>query len=198
MKTDVYEEKGTARSQTQTPRGRFDSPNADVDQEEIMRKVEAAGTPGPEHKALGSLVGNWKAEVKCWMDPGAAPEVTPGIAKATWQLKGRFLQEEFHGQMMGKPFTGQLLLGFDNTKQRFQSVWLSDNQTSMFISEGSGDSGNKVITLEGKATCPATGRKDFPMKTVLRWISPYKRVLEMFDGSKGNAKTMEITYTRSG
>ena len=34
------------------------------------------------------------------------------------------------------------------------------------------------------------------MKTVLRLISPDKHVLEMFDGSKGNAKTMEITYTR--
>ena len=70
-------------------------------------------------------------------------------------------------------------------------------QTSMFTSEGKGENGNKVITLEGKANCPATGRKDIPMKTVFRVISPDKHVFEMFDGSKGeNAKTMEITYTR--
>ena len=59
-----------------------------------------------------------------------------------------------------------------------------------------GDSGNKTITLEGKASCAATGRKDVPMKTVLRLLSPDKHVLEMFDGTQGNAKTMEITYTR--
>lgn len=158
--------------------------------------MEAAGTPGPVHKALDALVGDWKAEVKCWMEPGGSPEVSQGRANASWTLKGRFLEEEFHGEMMGKPFSGKTLLGFDNTKQTFNSVWMSDTQTSMFTSEGRGDTGNKVITLEGKATCAATDRKDIPMKTVLRVISPDKHVLEMFDGSKGNAKTMEITYTR--
>jgi len=161
-----------------------------------MQKVEAAGTPGPAHKALDALVGDWKAEVKCWMEPGGSPAVSQGRANAGWTLKGRFLEEEFHGEMMGKPFSGKTLLGFDNTKQTFNSVWMSDTQTSMFTSEGRGDNGNKVITLEGKATCAATGRKEIPMKTVLRVISPDKHVLEMYDGSKGNAKTMEITYTR--
>jgi Protein of unknown function (DUF1579) len=70
-------------------------------------------------------------------------------------------------------------------------------QTSMFTSEGKGENGNKIITLEGKSSCPASGRKDIPTRTVFRVLSPDKRTFEMFDGSKGeNAKTMEITYTR--
>ena len=163
----------------------------------MMRKVEAAGTPGPGHKALNALVGVWKAEVKCWMDPSGSPEVSQGRSKTSWKFNGRFLEEEFHGEMMGKPFTGQWLLGFDNTKQTFNSMWISDNQTSMFVSEGKGDQGNKIITLEGKATCPGTDRTDLPMKTVLRLLSPDKHVVEMYDSSQGqNAKTMEITYTR--
>jgi len=193
MKTDVHEEKGRARTQTDY---KSSSSSSDIDQEEMMKKVEAGGTPGPGHKSLHALVGDWKAEVKCWMDPSGSPDVTQGSAKAAWTFGGRFLQEDFHGQMMGKPFTGRTVLGFDNTKQTFNSVWISDTQTSMFISEGRADSGNKNITLEGKSSCPATGRKDIPMKTVLRVISPDRHVLEMFDGSKGNAKTMEITYTR--
>ena len=193
MKTDVYEGKGTVHSQAGN---KFGSSHPDASQEEMMKKVEAAGAPGAAHKALQALAGDWKAEVKCWMDPAGSPEVTQGTAKASMTFNGRFLEEEFHGQMMGKPFTGRTLLGFDNTKQTFNSVWVSDTQTSMFTSEGKGDNSNKVITLEGKASCPASGRKDIPMKTVLRVISPEKHVLEMFDGSKGNAKTMEITYTR--
>ena len=162
-----------------------------------MKKVEAAGTPGPAHQALEALEGDWKAEVKCWMEPGGSPEVSQATAERKWTLNGRFMEEEFHGEMMGKPFNGLLLLGYDNTKQTYNSVWLSDNQTSMFVSEGKAATGNKVITLEGKASCPATGQKDIPMKTVLRLIGPDKHVLEMYDGSKGaNAKTMEITYTR--
>ena len=199
MKTEVYDKGATTttdRPRTGTEQG-FGSSKPDADKAEMMKKVEAAGKPGPGHQALNALEGNWKAEVKCWMDPGGSPEVSQGTARATWKFNGRFLEEEFHGQMMGKPFTGRTLLGFDNTKQTFNSVWVSDTQTSMFTSEGKGDSGNKVITLEGKASCPATGRKDIPMKTVLRVISPDKHVLEMFDASQGqNAKTMEITYTR--
>ena len=198
MKTETYD-KGATTTTTNRPQARAQSGSAsskpDADKAEMMKKMEAAGKPGPGHQALNALEGNWKAEVKCWMEPGGSPEVSQGTAHASWKLNGRFLEEEFHGQMMGKPFTGRTLLGFDNTKQTFNSVWVSDTQTSMFTSEGKGD--NKVITLEGKASCPATGRKDIPMKTVLRVISPDKHVLEMFDASKGeNAKTMEITYTR--
>jgi len=173
------------------------SQKPDPDKAEMMKKMEAAGTPGPGHKALEAFVGNWKAEAKCFMGPGGAAEVSQATAKAIWILNDRFVQGEYHGAMMGKPFHGRSLLGYDNTKQKFISMWVSDIQTSMFTSEGQGDSGNKVITLEGKGDCPATGRKDVPMKQVFRVLSPDKYRFEMFDGSKGgDVRTMEITYTR--
>jgi hypothetical protein len=202
MKHDLQEVEDTHSTSTTTGRRRSEDNSGSwktggADQEEIRRKVEAAAKPGPAHKALDALVGDWKAEVKCWMEPGGSPEVSQATAKTRWTLGGHFLEEEFHGEMMGKPFTGRSLLGYDNTKQTYNSVWVSDVQTSMFTCEGKGESGNKVITLEGKANCPATGRKDIPMKTVFRVISPDKHIFEMFDGSRGeNAKTMEITYTR--
>jgi hypothetical protein len=195
MKHDVEDTGSTAVSGR--AEGKSGSGKSDAEKQEMEKKMEAAGTPGPAHKALDALAGNWKAEVKCWMEPGGSPNVSQGTAKASWTLNGRFLEEEFHGEMMGKPFTGRSLMGYDNVKQTFNTVWMSDMQTSMFTSEGKGDNGTKVITLEGKATCPATGLKDIPMKTVFRLISPDKHVFEMFDASKGeNAKTMEITYTR--
>ncbi len=167
---------------------------SDAEKQEMQKRMQAAATPGPAHKALDALVGNWKAEVKCWMEPDGPPQVSHGTAKASWALKGHFLEEEFHGEMMGKPFTGLSLMGYDNIKQTFNTVWLSDMQTSMFTSEGRGENGNKLITLEGKANCAATGRKDIPMKTVFRVISPDKHVFEMFNDG---ARTMEITYTRT-
>lgn len=168
-----------------------------AEQQEMLKKMEAAGTPGPAHKALDAFVGNWKAEVKCWGEEGGQPEVSQATAKTSWTLNGHFLEEEFHGEMMGKPFTGRSLLGYDNTKQKFNSVWVSDMQTSILTSEGKGENGNKVITLEGKSDCPATGRKDVPVRMVFRVLTPDKHVFEMYDASKGqNLKTMEITYTR--
>ena len=175
------------------PNTKSGSGKSDADKAEMMKKMEAAGTPGPAHKALEAFVGNWKAEVQCWCEPDGAPNVSQGTSKASWILNGHFLKTEFHGEMMGKSFTGQTLMGYDNIKETFNTVWVSDMQTSIFTSEGKGENGNKVITLEGKSNCPATGRKDIPTKTVFRLISPDKHVFEMFNDG---AKTMEITYTR--
>ena len=175
------------------PKEKSGSGKSDAEKQEMQKKMEAAGTPGPAHKALEAFVGDWKAEVKCWCEPGAAPNVSQGTSKASWTLNGHFLAEKFHGEMMGKPFTGLTLMGYDNLKQTFNTVWLSDMQTAIFSSEGKGENGNKVITLEGKSNCPATGQKDIAIKTVFRVLSPDKHVFEMF---KDGAKSMEITYTR--
>lgn len=168
---------------------------SEADQKEMMKKVEAAGTPGPQHKALDALVGNWKAEVKCWMEPGSEAQISKGTAKTAWTLNGRFLEEEFKGDMMGKPFVGRSLMGYDNVKQTFNMVWVADSQTSMFFCEGKGDSGNKVITLEGTTSCAVRG-KDIPTRCVFRLQDGNKHIFEMFDGSQGFAKTMEIIYTK--
>ena len=56
------------------------SQKTDPGMEEMMKKAEAAGTPGAAHKALEPLVGNWTAEVKSWMTPGAPPTVSQATA----------------------------------------------------------------------------------------------------------------------
>jgi hypothetical protein len=166
------------------------------DMEEMMKKMEVAGTPGAAHKALEPLVGEWNAEVKTWMAPDAPPTVTRATAKAEWIMGRRFVQEEFNGEFMGKPFRGLSLTGYDNTKQAYNSVWIDDIHTTMFTSEGKAG-GDREITLEGTYDCPITGQKDVGMKQVIRVVSRDKHILEMYDLSKGeNVKTMEITYTR--
>ncbi len=173
------------------------SPGLDPKMEEMMKKAETAGKPGPHHKKLDPLVGEWNAEVKSWMTPGAPPVVTKGTAKSNWVMNGRFVQEEFTGDFFGKPFHGMSLLGYDNTKQKYQMSWVDDASTSMFTSEGEAGENGKTLTFEGKYACPVTGRKDTPMKQVLTILSEDKHLFEMHDLSKGeNSKTMEITYTR--
>ena len=57
------------------------SEKIDPKMEEMMKKAEAAGTPGSGHKALEPLVGNWTGEVKSWMAPDAPSVVTKATAK---------------------------------------------------------------------------------------------------------------------
>jgi hypothetical protein len=194
MKTAIYERETTSTTTGRAPAGA--GPGAakpELNKEAILKAMAVAGRPGPAHKALGALTGSWKAEVKCWMDPDDPPNVSQATSTANWILEGRFLDEEFHGEMMGQPFTGRCLMGFDNTKQKFNSVWVDSLHTSMFTSEGKGDDANKVITLEGRMDCPATGQRNVPVKQLFHLISPEKHVLEMFNDGR---KTMEITYTR--
>lgn len=173
------------------------APKMDPKMEEMMKKAEVAGTPAAEHKALEPLVGNWKAEVKTWMAPGAPPTVTKAKAKAKWAMNGRFVQEDFTGEFMDKPFRGMSLTGYDNTKKKYNNIWIDDMHTSVFVSEGDGGDGGAVITLMGKMDCPLTGEKDKAMKQVIRIVSRDKHIFEMHDPTAGtNSKTMEITYTR--
>jgi hypothetical protein len=165
--------------------------------EEMAKKAEAAGRPAQGHKALEHFVGSWKAEVKCWSEPGVEPAVTQATAKAKWILNGRFLEEDFYGDMMGKPFHGRLTLGYDNLKHTFNSVWLSDVQTSMFTSEGRGEDANQTLILHGLTSCPATERTDIPTKLTLLVLGPNRHILEMYDCSgEEETKMMEIIYTR--
>ena len=170
---------------------------SDLSPEETMKKVEAAGKPGAQHKLLEPLIGEWTAEVKMWMAPEAPPTVTKGTVKSNWVMNGRFVREEFKGEMMGKPFNGMSLTGYDNQKQKYSSVWVDDVSTAIFVSDGTATEGGKVITFNGKMDCPVTEQKDMPFKHVVRIISADKHVFEAYDPSKGDSKTMEITYVRS-
>jgi hypothetical protein len=149
--------------------------------EELMKKAEAACTPGPAHEALEPLVGEWNAEVKMWMEP----------------LKGRFVQQEFNGEFIGKPFHGISFTGYDNVRQKYRSVWIDDMSTTIVTSEGDADSNGKVLALGGDYACAMTGEKHKQTKQIYRILSRDKHVFEMHDPTRGdNSKVMEITYTR--
>lgn len=194
MKKDIFDEQSAATTDRprsgQTP----GSSRSDLSKEEMMQKMQEAGTPSAGHHALNALAGDWKAEVQCFMDPDAQAETHRGTASAQWILGGRFLEEEFHGEMMGKPFTGRGIFGYDNNKQKFVNVWFDDISTAIQTSEGKGEHDNKVITLEGKSSCAATGQHDVPMGQIIRVLSNDKHTVELY---KDGRKSMEITYTRA-
>lgn len=164
------------------------------DRNVMQEKMKAATRPSAAHRALDAFVGDWKAEVKSWCEPGGPAQQSKATAKAYWIMDGHFLEEEFRGEMMGRPFVGQTLMGYDNTKGVYQNVWISDMQTSMVLSEGKGSDNNRLITLEGRTDCPMSGQQGIPIKLVYRVIDTDRHVLEMFNNGQ---KSMEITYTRA-
>jgi hypothetical protein len=164
---------------------------------EMMKKWEAAATPGAEHKALEPLVGTWEVASKWWMDPTSPPMETKGRCKTSWILGGRFVQDEFEGEFMGKPMKGIGLTGYDNVKKKYNGVWIDNMGTAMLHSEGDASADGKTFTFTGKVDDVMTGEKDKTMKFTVRIESDKKHVFEMFDTSTGkDVKCAEMVYTR--
>jgi hypothetical protein len=168
-------------------------------EEEMMKRWQETMTPGTQHKMLEESVGAWDAEVKMWMKgPGTEPTISKGTSENKMVLGGRYLQQDFTGEMMGQPFAGVGLTGYDNFKKKYVSFWIDNMSTAMSTMDGVMDKDGKSCTMWGKMDEPATGEKGKKVKYVTRFIDKDTQVFETYDVSAyGDKKpVMEITYKR--
>ena len=168
-------------------------------QEEMMKRWQESMTPGEEHRKMEAFVGTWDVEVKNWMNgPKGEPTVSKGSAEYKMALGGRFLQQEFTGDMMGQQMSGVGYTGYDNTKKKYVSFWIDNMGTAMSMMEGSMDRAGKSLVMWGKMDDPAMGKKDERMKYVMRSEGPDRHVFEMYNVSAFGEKdpVMVLTYTR--
>src|SRR5262245_25443356 len=77
------------------------------DQKAMMEAFQKAATPGPNHKMLEMMVGEWTFTNKMWMDPAAPPQESTGTSSYKSILGGRYVEHTHHGTMMGMPFEGR-------------------------------------------------------------------------------------------
>jgi hypothetical protein len=168
-------------------------------QEEMMKRWTESMTPGAQHKMLEESVGTWDAEVKMWMNgPTGEPTVSKGTSENKMVLGGRYLQQDFTGDMMGQPFIGTGFTGYDNFKKKFFGFWIDNMSTGMSTMDGVLDKDGKTCTMWGKMDDPMSGQKDKKVKYVTRFVDKDTQIFETYDVSTyGDKKpTMEITYKR--
>lgn len=158
---------------------------------------EKFGPPGPEHKFLEPLAGNWQARCRMWFDPAQSPQESDGTLNRKFIFDGRFIQEDYSGQMMGKPFHGLGTMGYDRAKKRWCAYWIDSVSTAMHLSHGTYDDAAKTWTFKHEDDCPITGER-VKMRDTLRIVSPDQQIMEMYRqmGSEKESKMMEITLTR--
>lgn len=167
------------------------------DMDAMMKMWEQVSTPGAAHQRLNSLVGKWNTESRMWMDP-QNPIVTKGTAEMKWVLGGRFLQQDFSGEMLGKPLNGIGFTGYDNYSMKYVSFWVDNSATAMFTMEGTFDQSGTVLTMYGKMDEWMTGERDKNVKYVTRLTGADSMTFEIHDLAIGetNTKVVEIVYTR--
>jgi hypothetical protein len=153
-------------------------------------------TPGKYHEMMAKSVGEWKTVTKWWMDPSAEPMVSEGTAVNEMIMGGRYLKSTHSGTMMGQPFEGIMIEGYDNTKKEFVSTWIDNMGTGIMFSTGKFDEPTQSLTFEGSMVDPMTG-SDVKYKETVKIIDQNKHVMEMYDVSKGTEiKMLEIEFTR--
>jgi hypothetical protein len=167
-----------------------------VDMQKIMEIYQKAGTPGDPHKALARLEGSWETRSRGWMEPGKPPVESRGTCEQKMVLDGHFLQQTYTGDMMGMPYTGLCLLGYDNHTKQYQSIWVDTMSTGLYFFEGTGSKAGRTIKQVSHYDDPVHGPSVW--RTVTRIKDDRTIDFEMFLAPKGKKETkmMEMTITR--
>jgi len=165
-------------------------------QAKMMEQMMKLAAPGPEHEKLKAMVGKWKADVTVIM-PGAPEEKSTGTMNNEMIMGGRYLYQTYEGTMMKMPFKGGGVVGYDNVKKKYVSVWIDEMSTQIMMSEGTMDESAKTITMTAAVDCPMDNSKH-TMRQVVTMTDDDHHTYEMFDtGPDGKeTKCLTIKYTR--
>ncbi len=178
-----------------------DAPKPDLKKPEMgddaamMADMAKAAQPGAQHAEIAKFAGTWHGKVSHYMAPGQPAHMSEGTMVNTMVLDGRWLDQQWTGDMMGQPFKGIGYWGYDNAKKEFVGMWTDTLSTSWSTMKGQYDPATKSYTL--------TGTMDSPMgPTPMREVTTVKDAdhhnFDMYmpgpDGKE--VKVMSIEYTR--
>jgi hypothetical protein len=175
-----------------------DAPAMSPDQKTMMDKMMKAATPGPQHAMLAKLAGEWNCTVKFQTDPSQPVQESQSTAVITSLMDGRYIQEVDAGNVMGMPFNGMGIYGYDNVSGKFVSSWIDNMGTGMMSSLGTADAAGKTIRWEGTMNDPVTGKAS-KERMVMTFADDDHHTFEMYGtppGAKKEMKTMTIDYVR--
>lgn len=153
-------------------------------------------TPGDMQKMLAKSEGKWVGVVTMWMTPEAEPMEMKCETVNSMELGGRYLQNKSTGNMMGMPFEGWGITGYDNARKIFFSTWIDNMGTGIMYLEGSWDNEKQMMVMTGKGTDPMSG-KSIDIKETIQFNGDNEEVMTQYVmmGDK-EFKTMEIKFTR--
>jgi hypothetical protein len=171
-----------------------------MSQAEMMKKWEESLRLGQHHKDLAYTVGTWDGVIEFPPMPGM-PAMPPSKVEGTgaWLIEGRWASFRVKGTLMGKPYEGFGISGFDATKKKHVASWVDNGNTAMHYYEGTVvDPTGAVVALYGTLDEFLTGEHDKPVRYTRRKVSDDKFVLEIWDlgiGELGQV-VMRQTFTR--
>ena len=178
--------------------------SAQANDAEMMKQMMEMSKLNENHKLLASMAGTWTYTVTMWMAPGAPPSKSTGTAVRKAMMDGRYFTTEntgtfkmpgSDGKMTDMAFKGIATDGYDNAKKKFVSSWIDNMGTGIMMSEGTYDPATKTFTYTAEYEM-MPGMKSKVRETI-KVTDADHHTFEFFeDRGTGEAKTMEINYTR--
>lgn len=175
------------------------APSAD----EMKQMMEMAKL-NDNHKLLVSTAGTWSYTVKMWMDPKGKPTESTGTAVRKSVMDGRYVSGDYSGKfkmpgadgkMMEMNFMGMSMDGYDNVKKKFVSGWVDNMGTGIMTMDGTYDAATKTFTYTGEYEM-MPGMKE-KVRQLIKMADKDHMTMEYYeDRGQGEAKTMEINYTK--
>ncbi len=167
-----------------------------MDYETMMDIYKNVGTLGEPHKLFAKLEGSWVTRSRGWMEPGKPPMESTGACEQKLILDGRYLRQEYTGDMGGHPYAGISILGYNNHTGKYESIWIDTMSTAIYFFEGTASKDGKVITQKCSYDDPVKG--PCVWRTVTRIRDDGAQEFEMFLTPKGGKeeKMMDMTVER--
>ncbi len=165
----------------------------EMDFDAMMKEWMEMSTPGEAHSEMAKMAGDWTYQSTSYWGP--EPTVTEGTMHVETTLGGRYMHALHKGEMMGMPFEGVGVTGFDNATQEYFNVWMDNMSTGVLVSKGKhNDSGQ----LEMVGSMNGPGGVPMEHRMVLTYPDDDHHTFEMYgpgpDGSE--MLMMKAEYTR--
>lgn len=167
----------------------------------MMAMMKELGTPGPEHKVLERMAGEWDHVVR-WHMAGDAPwEESKGTTTRRVMFGGRYIHAETKSPPMeegGQPFEGRGVTGYDKARKQYFNAWIDNEGTGIMLAYGSVDATGNVLTFHSDEPDWSNPGKLKKMKSIYRFKDDKTHVFEMYEtGMDGKEFVMlEVTYTK--
>jgi len=167
-----------------------------TDMRSMMEIYQELAIPGVPHKLLAGMAGSWSVRGLCAMEPDQPPVEHVGTSEQRMIFDGRFLQQEFSGEMMGSPFSGIGFTGYDNQSGKYVSTWMDTMGTGIYYFEGTAGPDGRTITQTCSYDDPVRGPVTW--RNVTRIVDDNTLEIEMFsiDQSGTEEKMAQMTYSR--
>lgn len=167
------------------------------DMSAMMEEMKKMSAPEKEHDALKPMAGSFSCVTKIYPAPGAPPMESTGTVERKWMLGNRYLAEDVKATMMGMPFEGFGITGYDKLQKFYHAYWIDTFGTGTWTMTGTADASGKTFNFTGENFDPMTMTKKKGRSTT-EVISNDKHSMKMYDVGPDGKEFLgfEMTCTR--